>query len=166
MQPSELAARLTSLDWSDTSLQHQLAISCVVETLRAERRVRVLMTSATPMDTNDSRRFFPIPADTAPHALPIGHNVVALVRPGAAKHARTVTLLHLDGSTFRAADFAPGLASAPWNWIAKTVAAELGCEVEAVGCAENDLVTVDGLPVYRVAIGSDMATPDGPVGAC
>lgn len=34
MQPSELADHIAALDWSGTSLQHQLAMAAAVETLR------------------------------------------------------------------------------------------------------------------------------------
>lgn len=89
------------------------------------------------------------------HALPIGHNVVAL-HPS--KTMRHVTLLRLDGTLFATAGFLPGLASAPWDWIVETVAHELGCAEDAVGCQEGgdddleDFVTVDGLRVYRIAL--------------
>jgi hypothetical protein len=94
------------------------------------------------------------------HCLPVYSNVVALVpktRP--APQTRTVSLLHLDGRPFCSAGFLPGLASAPWSWICEVVAAELECAEDAVGCLEpseeeggGDYVTVDGIPVYRVAL--------------
>jgi hypothetical protein len=91
------------------------------------------------------------------HCLPVYSNVVALVPPTRPlPKPRTVTLLHLDGRQFASAGFLPGLASAPWSWICEVVAAELECNEEDVGCAESedgDLITVDGIPVYRVAIG-------------
>lgn len=34
MTPTELADRLAAMDWSGTSLQHQLAVTCAVATLR------------------------------------------------------------------------------------------------------------------------------------
>jgi hypothetical protein len=99
-------------------------------------------------------------------ALPIHSNVVALVPKNAPiPTMRHVTLLTLDGRQFATAGFLPGLASAPWAWICETVVAECGCDEEDVGCQEageeggGDLVTVDGLPVYRVAIGRPAAPP-------
>jgi hypothetical protein len=50
MQPSELAQRLAALDWSNTSLQHQLAVACAVETLAAGASMAVLY--VTPEETN------------------------------------------------------------------------------------------------------------------
>jgi hypothetical protein len=66
---------------------------------------------------------------------------------------RWIRLLHLDGREWCSAGFTgPGSA---WDWIAETVAHELSCSEEAVGCLESeedgDLVTVDGLPCYRIA---------------
>lgn len=118
MSPADLAQRIAALDWSATSLQHQLAISAAVETLSGK-------------------------------ALPT--NIVTLpVKP------RTcwTTLYHLDGRKWASSShFGPNGA---WSWIVETVAAEHGCAEDAVHCAESndyngdDLVTVDGLPLYRI----------------
>lgn len=80
-------------------------------------------------------------------------NVHVLPLPGA--RPRTVTLNRLDGQRFASAGFLGGLASDPWTWIARTVADELECEPEDVGCIETDdgdMVTVFGLPVYQIQI--------------
>jgi hypothetical protein len=68
-----------------------------------------------------------------------------------------VYLDHLDGRRWASTGFLRGTGpTAAWEWIATTVAAELDCSEEEVGCMEctegNDLVTVDGLPVYRCRI--------------
>ena len=81
-------------------------------------------------------------------------NVIALpVRP------RTcwTTLHQLDGRPWATSShFGPGGA---WEWIVETVAHEHGVNEDQVGCAESgedqpydcdDLVTIDGLPVYRI----------------
>lgn len=84
-------------------------------------------------------------------------NVVA--HPAYTPTHRTVRLLRLDGTEFASAGFpnGPGLASAPWSWMVETVAHELSVSEDAVSCMESedggDYITVDGLPVYRVAIG-------------
>lgn len=68
----------------------------------------------------------------------------------------TVTILHLDGRQFASAGFLHGNPGDAWNWIAETVAAELGCSPEEVHSLEgedgDDTVGVDGLPCYRVEI--------------
>lgn len=68
----------------------------------------------------------------------------------------TVRLLRLDGTLFASAGFLPGLASAPWTWIVETVAHELDVCEDAIGTNDDDMVTVDGLPVYQVEICRDL----------
>jgi hypothetical protein len=67
-----------------------------------------------------------------------------------------VTLLTLEGAPFASAGFLPGDPGAPWAWIQSLVASEWGVEEDAVGTLESeedgDLITVDGLPMYRVAL--------------
>lgn len=55
----------------------------------------------------------------------------------------------------------PAIPAPPWAWIQEAVAAEWGCEEDAVGTLEGeegsadegmDFVTVDGLPVLRVGL--------------
>jgi hypothetical protein len=86
----------------------------------------------------------------APASLP---NNVVMLRP---TH-RTVRLVTLDGRELASADFC-GPESA-WSWIADTAAREVGCAPDDVHCLEDpgnggDLVTVDGLPVYRIVHGA------------
>jgi hypothetical protein len=59
---------------------------------------------------------------------------------------RTVRLLTLDGRPWARTDF-PEPCDA-WDWIARTVAAELDCSPEDVGATEEDVVTVHGMPCY------------------
>lgn len=125
MKPNEVAEHLAALDWSATSSTHQLAVSAAVETLHT------------------MVAFAPEPS-----------NVVALpVRP------RTcwTTLCHLDGRRWATSShFGPGGA---WAWIVEAVMEEHGVGEDDVHCVESgedqpydcdDLVTVDGLPVYRI----------------
>jgi hypothetical protein len=69
-----------------------------------------------------------------------------------------VTLNHLDGRHFATAGFSGGCAGDSWAWIVETVAHELGCGEEQVGCMEGsedeggDFVTVDGLPCYKIGL--------------
>lgn len=128
MNPADLAQRIAALDWSGTSLQHQLAVTAAVETLRR--------------------------AATPPAAVPEPCNV--LVLPVRQRTCWT-TICHLDGRPWSTSShFGPGGA---WNWIVESVAQEHSCGEDAVGCIESDaegpydgddLVTIDGLPVYRV----------------
>ncbi len=139
MSPAELAQRIAALDWSATSLQHQLAVSAAVETLKgfdtmtADTKETVLSGVAINQIFQSSQ------------------NVVALpVRP---RTCRT-TLHQLDGRAWATSShFGPDGA---WGWIVETVAHEHGASENAIHCAESDdydgddLVTIDGLPVYRI----------------
>jgi hypothetical protein len=61
----------------------------------------------------------------------------------------------LEGAPFASAGFLPGDPGAPWAWIQSVVAEQWGVEEDAVGTLESeegDFVTVDGLPMYRVAL--------------
>lgn len=73
---------------------------------------------------------------------------------------RTVSLLRLDGTPWASAGFLPGDPGAPWAWIQECVAAECGCNEDDVHAIEGgeesgfaDLITADGIPVYRAVIG-------------
>lgn len=124
MQTADLAQRLAALDLSGTSLEHRLTISAAVETLK------VL-------------------------AEPPRSNVVAL--PLARPRTRWTTLCHMDGREW--ASSCHFGAEGAWGWVLETVAAEHGVSEDAISSAESDetqpydcddLVTVDGLPVYRL----------------
>ncbi len=126
MSPADLAQRIAALDWSGVSLQHQLAVTAAVETLRK----------------------------TLPTAPPEPCNVVVLpVR----QRTCWTTICHLDGRTWSTSShFGPGGA---WSWIVESVAHEHSVSENQVGCIESDaegpydgddLVTIDGLPVYRI----------------
>lgn len=158
MSPAELAHRIAALDWSATSLQHQLAMSCAVEALRgADAPTATAGPPSVPPGTPD-------PLTAAELAIGAAYrldgkavevsNVVALpVRP------RTcwTTLHQLDGRAWATSShFGAGGA---WAWIVETVATEWSVEEDAVHCTESDsegiydgddLVTIDGLPVYRI----------------
>lgn len=72
-----------------------------------------------------------------------------LVRPSP---VLTIRLYHLDGRPWCSAGFLPPYTG-QWGWIADTVAAECGCDEDQVGTLETDdgeLVTVDGLPCYKI----------------
>lgn len=81
-------------------------------------------------------------------------NVIPLpARP----RTRWTSICHLHGGKWATSSgFGPDGA---WGWILETVAHELGVSEDQIGCAESgedqpydcdDLVTVDGLPVYRI----------------
>lgn len=123
MTPHQLAARIVTLDWSTLPLQHQLAICAVLETLLS---LPAMEPPVTPCNV--------LPFPNVTH--------------------RWVRILHLDGREWCKAGFTG--PSDSWAWVQETVAHELGCSEDDVGCAESedgDLVTVDGLPAYRIAHG-------------
>jgi hypothetical protein len=64
----------------------------------------------------------------------------------------TVTLLHLDGRELATSAFLPGNPGDAWSWIVETVAREMGCLEEEVHARDTDVVTVEGIPAYRVEI--------------
>jgi hypothetical protein len=73
------------------------------------------------------------------------------------KTHRTVQILQLDGRPWASAGFTGGLPSDAWAWVAETVAHEQGCDEEAVSVQESedgsgDVITVEGVPVYRLGI--------------
>jgi len=130
MNPSELATALKRLDWSATSLQHQLAVSCAVETLKGTAPM-------TPTQAELDRAF---PSNVTPFPT----------------RTRWTTLHQLDGRPWAtSAHFGPEGA---WGWIVETVAHEWSVSEDAVGSLEgvedvydgDDLVTIDGLPAYRL----------------
>lgn len=166
MSPADLALRIAALDWSETSLQHQLAVTAAVETLKS------LTGKAEPMtllEAISGIAFRKINADGSCETVDAAEvlsgvainqiyqasrNVVALpVRP------RTcwTTLCQLDGRPWATSShFGPEGA---WGWIVESVMHEHGVSEDQVGCAESgedqpydcdDLVTIDGLPVYRI----------------
>jgi hypothetical protein len=67
---------------------------------------------------------------------------------------RHITLLQLDGRPWATAGFTG--PSDAWGWVAETVAHEHAVSEDDVGCIEDpdgaglDLVTVEGMPVYRI----------------
>jgi hypothetical protein len=141
MSPAEIVERIAALDWSATSLQHQLAVGAAVETLKGMESV---MTESVPIE---------VLSGVAINQIYQNSNVIALpVRP------RTcwTTICHLDGREWaRSSHFGPEGA---WGWIVESVAAEHGVSEDQVGSLEgseesydgDDLVTIDGLPVYRI----------------
>lgn len=67
----------------------------------------------------------------------------------------TVRLLRLNGHPWCSAGFLPGdPPGSHWAWIASTVARECEVDEDQVGTMETDegdVVTVDGLPICRIA---------------
>jgi hypothetical protein len=136
MIPADLAQRIAALDWSACSLQHQLAVTAAVETLKGFEPVTI-------PERPSGRMTACVPSNVVP--LPV--------------YPRTcwTTLHQLDGRPWATSShFGPGGA---WNWIVETVAHEHGISEDAIHCAESgedqpydcdDLVTIDGLPVYRI----------------
>lgn len=111
---------------------HGLAMSAAERETAATGQRHV--TAFRPRDVRDWQPFVTVPQDA--HVGRVG--------------MRTVRLLHLDGRPWASAGFLDGSS---WTWIANTVARECECDEDQVGCVESDdgdLITVDGLPVYRV----------------
>lgn len=125
MSPGELASRIAALDWSGASLQHQLAVCAAVETLKQLEPLVQIASNVVPIRTL----------------------------------TRWTVICNLVGVPWmKSCHFGPEGA---WGWIVESVAHELECDEEQIGCLESDaegpyngddLVTVDGLPVYRIQI--------------
>jgi hypothetical protein len=140
------------------SLTVQLAVSAAVEELR----------SKSDQITEDGRKALKLALSTAygrmrgtygafvtePREYPAdAPNVVTLpVKP----RTSWTVLRHLDGRRWACSSgFGPGGA---WSWIVESVMAEHGVNEDAIGNREgvedqydgDDLVTVDGEPVYRI----------------
>lgn len=120
MTPAEAAATLAALNWSSVPHEHQIAVSGALETLK---------TLAPPSNV------IPLP-----------------VRP----RTKWTKICQLDGREWASSThFEPGGA---WDWIVETVMHEQGVSEERVSSLEgsedqfdgDDIVTVDGLPVYRI----------------
>lgn len=63
----------------------------------------------------------------------------------------TVRILRLDGRLLASAGFLPPYQpGAKWDWIRETVARECECDPDDVGCDEDDQVTVEGIPLFRL----------------
>lgn len=140
MSPADLAQRLAALDWSATSLQHQLAVSAACATLKGFEPMTTMLRDSELLRSNPR---FLVPDTDAPS------NVTVLP---VQKRTCWTTLCHLDGREWaRSSHFGPGGA---WNWVLETVAHEHSVSEDQIGGIEGDdgcdLVTVDGLPVYRI----------------
>lgn len=125
LEAADIAQRLRALDWSGVPVEHQLAASAAAAHLASDAEFQAELDRYKPAD-----------------------NVVTLpVR----RKSRWTSIVSLDGHAWLASThFGP---SGAWGWIVESVAAELGCDEDAVGSLESDdgdLVTVDGLPVYRI----------------
>jgi hypothetical protein len=145
-----LADRIAALDWSATSLQHQLAVTAAVETLRKQ-------------GAPSAERFFSRPStEGAQPQLKSGttaDDLLCAVLPFSALRDRSpellrgaayvpdkrVTLRRLDGSTAATALLA---RADRWDWIVETTCELLSCSPDAVDM-DDDTVTVDGLPVFN-----------------
>lgn len=136
MTHAEIAAALNRLDWSATSAQHQLAVSAAVETLKPLYAKAVERIGAK--DAAELMAAFPvIPFPVKPRTC-------------------WTVLCHLDGGRWCCGShFDPQTA---WQWIVEQVAKQHDCVEGAIDCVASDdplyegddLVTIDGLPVYRI----------------
>jgi hypothetical protein len=74
-------------------------------------------------------------------------------RSAAQPRCQPVTqLCRLDGKVIAEASVS-FISGDRWAWIVETVARETECREDQVGCVETDegdVVTVDGIPVYRL----------------
>lgn len=93
--------------------------------------------------------------------------ILTFPKPTTLPQMRHVTLVRLNPreTIMATAGFLPGDPSAPWAWIAETVAADCECAEEDVHCLEDeeagDLITADGIPVARVLFGQVSYNRDG-----
>lgn len=153
MQSTDLAQRLAALDWSATSLEHQLAVSAAVETLGgAPMPVPYPHQVGSPYfdgaEAFECHQTFPLPASVMQCLHPTASNVVALP---VAPRTRWTRLYDLKGNLW--ASSCHFGAEGAWGWVLETVAAEHGVSEDQISSLEgldDDLVTIDGLPVYRL----------------
>jgi hypothetical protein len=116
----------------------------------------------TPADIAEQLRALDWSATSAQHQLAVSAAAETLAPPSnviplpVKQKTRWTVIKLLDGELVHSShDF--GVTGA-WNWIVDTVTAEHGCDEDAVGSLEgtegaydgDDLVTIDGLPVYRI----------------
>lgn len=159
MNPAQAAKMLADLNWSGMPTAHQIAVSAALETLKA---IPVTACDAEMFKPGEFKTRVVVPVSAEVFAGLGGvivtdtpSNVAVLpVKP------RTcwTSLHHLDGRRWASSShFGPGGA---WNWILDTVMAEHGVAEDQIGSAESDetqpydcddLVTIDGLPVYRIS---------------
>lgn len=155
MTPAALADRIAALDWSCVSLQHQLAVTAAMETLRNPATLggsedesvqhtdagvaAVALGSVHRRNNNGADNSMgsvvPFPAFRAPST--------ELLR-GTEYNERRVTLRCLDGSTAATTLVA---RSERWDWIVSTVCELCQCDPEQVAM-DDDTVTVRGEPVF------------------
>lgn len=131
MTPAALADRIAALDWSGVSLQHRLAVTAACETLRKQEA------SATPSTYGASASLTNVVALRGPSP--------ELLRGAEYVPGKRVTLTNLvDGTPVASALLA---RAERWAWIVETTCSLLSCSPEDVAMAD-DIVTVDGLPVF------------------
>lgn len=90
--------------------------------------------------------------DEAPSIVPAQPSLAP-----APSRLRVHSIEHLDGRVIVQTHFLPGEVFSGWEWAARQVAHEFGCEPDDVGCDEDpaggsDLLTVNGEAVARYEI--------------
>lgn len=153
MSPIQIAERLAALDWSECSSTHQLAVSAAVETLKGLATIIDEPMTAIEAAIGVAYRLDGKAIDASEIVTFAPEPPKIVLFPVKTRTCWT-TLCHLDGREWaRSSHFGPAGA---WSWIVETVTHEHGCNEDDVHCAESDeydgddLVTVDGLPLYRI----------------
>jgi hypothetical protein len=137
MKPAEAVAKLAALNWSGVPAEHQLAVSAALETLKGlalPPAVHFQVVGRAKRELQAIER----------------HNVIAL------PVTRWTRLYNLDGSLWLSScHFGPEGA---WGWVLESVAHEHGVDEDQISSLEgddsqydgDDLVTIDGVPAYRL----------------
>jgi hypothetical protein len=143
MKPAEAAKMLADLNWSGVPTTHQVAVSAALETLKSLTEPDPRKLAKNTAYGNSNERFRPAEFK----------NVVALP---VAPRTRWTRLYNLDGSLWLSScHFGPEGA---WGWVLESVAHEHGVDEDQISSLEgddsqydgDDLVTVDGVPAYRL----------------
>lgn len=146
-----LADRIAALDWSATSLQHQLAVGCAVETLR-NAEAAPSSNSVIPCPNPDGCNWPACPqvCPWRPGRVKAASDPVSLAfaRPTPAnlyQPERLTRLRRVSDQSLAAVAYCT--ARDKWEWVCRAVAEDTGCDAQQVG-VEGDRVTVAGVATF------------------
>lgn len=180
MTPIALADRIRAMDWSATSLQHQMAIAAACETLKAipERkddddalrntgssRLEILspvrkghvgcdsgsMESSNECSGHPPSTMLQNRGRQADSDCAVHATDIGARAPSLYQPERLTRLRRCRDGTLAAVDYCT--MRDRWEWAVEKVQDETGCAPDDVGCAESDqgdLVTVSGVPLFFI----------------